>query len=261
MKEALKRNKYLLVSLASALILLGVWELVARCIDLAIALPTFSSVFLALINLFTKSKFYVSIAFTLLRSLIGFIIGFSFGVILGIVAGRYKAFNAAMRPIVSTFRSIPVVAITLVLALWVGSEILPAVIGVMLIFPIIYEQIKTATENIDPTLNDVLAELGSGFFTSAKNVYLPLVTPYALSSISTTFGMNIKAVVSAEVLAYTLNSIGREIYFANANFLEETPTLFAWVLITLILSVILEVVLRIIMRKVVSKLTWFALKK
>lgn len=261
MRKFFTKNKYWLITIASALILFGVWELIARVMNLAIALPTFSSVFLAFINLIIKSSTYVSIAFTLLRCLIGYIIGFSLGIALGIVAGKYKAVASAMKPIVSSMRAVPVVAITLVLTIWVGSEILPSIIGVMLIFPIIYEQIKTATENIDPTIDDVLSELGAGFFTSAHQIYLPLVAPYALSSISNTFGMNIKAVISAEVLAYTVRSIGSEIYFSKQNFLQETPTLFAWITITILLSVIFETFLRFIMKKVISKLTWFSAMK
>lgn len=256
MKEVLRKNKFWLISLASALILCGVWELIARTMDLAIALPTFTSVAAAFFGLFAKSGFYSAVALTLVRCLAGYIIGFTLGMVFGITAGKYRGFAAAVAPFVAAMRAVPVVAITLVLTIWIGSEILPSVVGVMLVFPIIYQQIKTATENIDPTLGDVLTEMGSGFFHSARTVYLPLVMPYALSGISATFGMNIKAVISAEVLAYTVRSIGYEIYFSKANFLEETPTLFAWVLVAVLLSVIFECVLRFITKKITAKISW-----
>lgn len=256
MKEVLKKNKYWLISVASALVLCGVWELAAHIADLAIALPSFSSVAVAFFALFASGDFYVSVAFTLIRCLIGYIIGFTLGLVLGITAGKYRGFAAAIAPVVSAMRAVPVVAITLILTIWIGSEILPSVVGVMLVFPIIYQQIKTATENIDRTIDDVLTEMGSGFFHSTRTVYLPLVLPYALSGISTTFGMNIKAVISAEVLAYTVRSIGYRIYFAKANFLEETPTLFAWVLVAVLLSVIFEFALRVIMKRVTAKISW-----
>lgn len=255
MREILYKNRYLLIAVASALMLCGVWEIVARAMNLAIALPTFSSVAAAFLGLFATSEFYVAVGLTLLRCLIGYAIGFVLGLFLGIVAGKCRSVASALAPVVSAMRAVPVAAITLVLMIWTGSNILPSVIGIMLVFPIIYQQIKTATENIDSGICDVLTEMGSGFVHSARTVYLPLVLPYALSGISTTFGMNVKAVITAEVLAYTVHSIGYEIYFSKANFLEETPTLFAWVLVAVLLSVAIEIVLRLIMKKAVSRIS------
>lgn len=256
MKEILRKNKYWLISLAAALVACGVWELAARLLDLAIALPTFTSVAAAFFALFADGKFYTAVGLTLVRCLIGYVIWYALGIVCGIIAGKYRGFAAAISPLVAAMRAVPVVAITLVLTIWIGPNILPSVIGVMVVFPTVYAQIRTATENIDPTLNDVLTEMGSGFAHSARTVYLPLVLPYALSGISATFGMNIKAVISAEVLAYTVHSIGYEIYFAKANFLEETPTLFAWVIVAVLLSVIFEFVLRLLTTRLTRRISW-----
>lgn len=261
MKEVLYKNRYILIAAASALVLFGVWEIVARAMNLEIALPTFSATFVQFFMLFGEVQTYINIGWTLLRCIIGFIIGFIFGVMFGILAGKYKSVGAVLSPIVAFMRAAPVAAIALVLVISLPSGVVPAVIGIMLVFPIVYQQIRTATANIDPAICDVLKEMGSGFLHSTRTVYLPLLLPNMLSCISATFGMNVKAVISAEILAYTAKSIGSAIYYAKANFLEETPRLFAWVMMAVLLSVILEWALRIIVKKNTQKISWLQVKE
>lgn len=261
MKKVLYRNRYVLISTAAALVLLGVWELVARLIDIEIVLPTFTSVGAAFFGLFADPAFYRDIGLTMLRCLCGYAVGFVLGVSLGLIAGRKKSVAAALAPVVAVMRTTPVAAVTLVFALWMGENVLPSFVGILLVFPVIYQQIKTAAENIDRSVDDVLAEFGSGFLTNIRTVYLPLVLPYALSGVSATFGMNIKAVISAEVLAYTVHSIGYRIYFSKANFLNETPTLFAWVLVAILLSVLFEFLLKCVIGIGIRRISWLDVGK
>lgn len=261
MKQTLYKNRYFLISIGAALSLCGVWEIVARAMNLEIALPTFSETFVRFWLLFADGGTYAAIGFTLLRCLIGYIVGFSLGVLLGMVAGKKRVFAAVLTPVVSVMRTVPVAAITLVLMIMIPSYAVPAVIGVMLVFPIVYQQIKTATENIDPALCDVLTEMGSGFWHSVRTVYLPLVMPQMLSAVSATFGMNVKAVISAEILAYTATSIGAAIYYAKADFLYETPKLFAWVMLAVLLSVLLEWILRLAVMKITKRISWVQVKE
>ena len=149
-----------------------------------------------------------------------------------------------MKPLNAFMRTVPVAAVTLVFAIWIGSNILPSVIGILLIFPVIYEQSRSATENIPRDLENVMDEAGASFAYRFRRVYLPMILPQVMSGISSTFGMNVKAVITAETLAYSLHSIGIQIYYAKTNFITESPTLFAWVIAAVILSVLLEVILK-----------------
>lgn len=235
--------------------MLGAWEIVARIIDREIMLPTFTSVFLSFGGLFAAGSFYLSLLFSLVRALIGYIVGYSLGIMCGIVAAKKPIFAAVLRPIVACMRAVPVAAITILLYIWLGPNILPSFIGGILVFPILYQQSKTATEGIGGELNDVLSEMGSGFWHSLRTVYLPMTLPTALSGISATFGMNVKAVITAEVLATSVPSIGYGIYYASQNVVEEISTLFAWVLVAVLLSVAFECVLRTVCKKAVERLT------
>lgn len=260
MKETLRRNKYLLITVAAVAAFLGLWEIVALAIGSSVILPTFTSVAVEFFGLFATGTFYSSLFFTLLRCLVGYSIGFVCGMFFGIAAGKNKSFASVMKPLNAVMRAVPVAALVLLLYIWVGSDILPSIIGIMLVFPIIYEQIKTATENIDPALCDVLDEMGSGFFHSVRTVYVPMTLPHALSLVSATFGMNLKAVITAEVLASSVPSIGRQIYFANQNLVYDVSRLFAWVLVAVLMSVIFETLLRIVITKLTTRISWLGIR-
>ena len=61
-----------------------------------------------------------------------------------------------------------------------------------------------------------------------------------------------KAGIAAEVLAVPKQAIGTEIYFSKLWF--ETPTLFAWTIVIIILSFIIEKLLIIAIEAIAKKL-------
>lgn len=255
MKEVLYKNRYWLIAVAAALVFFGIWELVARLIGIDAILPTFTSTVAALIGLLGTGTFWGAAGATLLRAVIGFVVAFALGLVVGITAGKYKALAAAMKPLNAFMRTVPVAAVTLLFAIWVGSNVLPSLIGVLLVFPVIYEQARSATENIPRGCEEVMAECCASFPYRFRRVYLPMTLPQALSSVSSTFGMNLKAVITAETLAYSLHSIGIQIYYAKQDFVFEAPKLMAWVVAAVIIAVLLEAGLKAIVGLITSALS------
>lgn len=249
MKEVIYRNRYVLITVAATIFLLVVWEAAARIIGYDIILPTFTSVCVAFAEMFVTGTFWISVAGTLLRSVMGFAVAFVLGVVLGITAGKYRALDSVLLPFNSVMRTIPVAAITLVLGVWLAPGVIPSIIGMMLIFPVVYEQSKTAVKVLPEELEEIMDEAGASFPYRFVNLYLPSVMPHILSNISATFGMNLKAVITAETLMLALNSIGLQIHYAYSNFLFETPALFAWVLTAVLMSVGIEAILKFAVKK------------
>ena len=68
--------------------------------------------------------------------------------------------------------------------------------------------------------------------------YVPSVLPYFLSACKTSIGMGWKAGVAAEVLAVTPVSVGKQLY--NSKLYLETPELFAWTAVVILLSLLIE---------------------
>ena len=70
---------------------------------------------------------------------------------------------------------------------------------------------------------------------------------YLYPAIITASGLAWKAEIAAEVIAYTKDSIGQGINDAKYNM--ETPTVFAWTLVIVLLSVLLEKCTRSLFRR------------
>ena len=69
-------------------------------------------------------------------------------------------------------------------------------------------------------------------------LYIPSLAPYFLAACKSSLGMAWKAGIAAEVLAVPKNAIGTELYYAKTYL--ETPTMFAWTLVIILLSIIFE---------------------
>ena len=78
-------------------------------------------------------------------------------------------------------------------------------------------------------------------------IYLPSVRPYFVSGCATGLGLAWKAGVAAEVLCQPKLAIGTQLYRAKITL--ETPDLFAWTAVVIVLSFVLEYALGILFRR------------
>ena len=88
-------------------------------------------------------------------------------------------------------------------------------------------------------------------FTKGKTVrlvYIPEVLPYFTSGCSTGLGLAWKAGVAAEVLCQPRMAIGSRLYGAKITL--ETPDLFAWTIVVIVLSFLLEIALGALFRRI-----------
>ena len=69
-------------------------------------------------------------------------------------------------------------------------------------------------------------------------LYVPTIAPFFMAACKSSLGMAWKAGISAEVLSTPDNAIGKELYFSKTYL--ETPELFAWTFVVIILSVVIE---------------------
>lgn len=251
--KALKNNKYSLISLASVVVFLAVWELVSFLIGKPYLLPRFTEVMSEFFVLLGKKDFYIVTLSTLGRVLLGFVISLVLGVGLGILGGISKTVRAILAPFISFLRTTPTMALTLVIMVWLRNKYTPILIGLIMVFPIIYRTISDSIINVDGKLKEMTKLYGISNKNAVKFMYIPEVVPVLFGSLVTAFGLNIKAVVSAEILAYTADSIGLRMFIAKQDFFGGTATLFAWVLTAIIISVVFELLLGLIQKRISKK--------
>ena len=214
------------------------WQVYASTLDVSILLPYPKDVFLALGRLFVTTESLTVIFYTVLRLLICLAISAFAGILLGVVSGFSKKFASFMSPIVTVLRTIPVIAITIILLMYFDKDHAPYAITFLMLFPIIYQGIYEGIKSIDQELIDVYRLDDNNFFTGLTHCYLPLISKDIRTAILQSLGLGLKVMVMAEYLASTENSIGKAISNAKVNFAFDE--IFAWVILLIIIALFLE---------------------
>lgn len=190
--------------------------------------------------------FFKAILSTLFMSIKSFLISFFAATILACLAYWKKFFNHLLTPFIVTIRSMPTLALVLILIMAVGADVLPIIVAFLVVFPLCYENMHTAIGSVNKDLLKMARVFKVPFYRQVSEIYAPALTPYIFSSIIAGFGLNIKVVISAEVLGLPSMSIGYAIMSANQSL--NFPLAFAWLVIAVMLSLVCEVIIRIIRR-------------
>ncbi len=193
-----------------------------------------------------KDSFFKAIFSTLERSFISFFVSFFFASIMAILAHFKRFIGNMLNPFIVICRSMPTMALILILLLTVGSNMLPTVVSFLVVFPLCYENMRTAINETDKKLITMAKVFKIPKWRQITGIYIPAMLPFMFSSIIGGFGLNIKVVISAEVMGLPSMSIGHLILSARQGF--NFGVSFAWLVISVILSLICESVLKLIGR-------------
>lgn len=242
-KRLWRRHKGTLLSLLAVAVLLSLWEIVAVAMDKDYLLPRFSQVCVRFGLLWTTAEFYRATGYTLLRCLLGFGLSFAAGALLGIAGGVFPWVRHVLKPVVGFVRSAPTMALTLIIMVWFRQWWTPVCVGFLMVFPVIYTTIADSIVTTDADLLQMAKVYHMSRGKQIRYIYLPHILPMLFSAVSTAFALNIKATISAEILAYTTQSVGINMYIAKGNLLDGAATLFAWLLVAILLSVAFELLL------------------
>ena len=116
-----------------------------------------------------------------------------------------------------------------------------------MVMPIIYQNLTDGLTAIDKQLSEVSDVFE---FTKKKRFMLltfPTLKKYLVPAVITASGLGWKAEIAAEIIAYTKHSIGQGINDAKYNM--DTPTVFAWTAVIILLSIALESGARYLLRR------------
>lgn len=243
-----RRHGGTLLALAAIALFLGAWELVAVGLKKEYMLPRFSAVCVAFGRLWGTPSFYRDTFATLLRAICGFAIAFFAGAAMGVAGGVFSKFRAFCKPLVAFFRAAPTMGLTLVIMVWLRAKYTPVCIGFLMVFPVIYTTVADSIATAPRDLLQMAKVYRMPLSKQIRYIYVPHAVPMMFSACSTAFALNIKATVSAEILAHTMGSIGVHMTNAAADLLDGTAMLFAWLLVAVLLSVLAECLLKLIER-------------
>ena len=226
-----------------------IWYLIAVSIGKSIILPTPIETLREFFALFADGAFYLAVGSTLGRTLLGFVIAFALASLFAFLSSRSAFVKNLFSPFAVILRVLPTISIILLVLIWFRSTLAPYVITFVVIFPMLYKIVLDAIEQVDRGL----IEMSDVYrFSNSKklfHIYLPQMTPALLTGEGVTLSFSVKLTVAAEVLAYTKDSLGRNLQQASAYI--ETAKLLAWTLAAILLGFLLEGVVLLIKKLLV----------
>ena len=215
-----------------------IWFFAAHAVGNNVLLPSPRATILALISLVGTGKFWMNVFWTVLRTVLGIVISFGLGTACAALANKNLAVREFLRLPVNFFKSIPVMAIIIYVILVVKSTWVAVVVCFLMCFPIAYTNILNGLQSLDPSRLELGASLGLSKKQMIKYIIRPSLDTQIKTALSLITGMSWKVVVASEVLAIPKFSIGYQML--NSKYYLETPELFAYMIVLIVLSLLME---------------------
>lgn len=192
---------------------------------------------------------WTSIAATMFVFIVGYFTGVAAGVALGALLGASKWVRAYLSPFIVFLNATPRLILVPFLAAWLGFSALPKIIVVFIVISIIVTitvQASISEVGLDYRNNALM--LGASRLDLVRDVFLPGIVVYVLSSARLAVGVAFQAAVISEFLFGGTSGLG---YLINQG--QEwlnTPMIYGAIIITSLLAWVIDFLMSIVQRRV-----------
>lgn len=221
-----------------ALFWLAVWQVASMIVNKPLYMPSPMETFSSLGELALTQGFWLSVAYTFYRVVLGLVISFVLGVLLAFLASKIGVLESLLRPLMATVKSTPVMSVIMLALVWFSSSFVPVFSCILLCLPIVYTNTLSGIRSVDKNLLEMAAVFKVKHRRVIQEIVIPSVLPHIYAAIAVCLGFSWKSVVAAEVLSSPKYSMGFHMY-ATKLYLD-TPALFAWTLTIIVISLIVE---------------------
>lgn len=229
-----------------------VWQIAAMGLGQEILLVSPASVLARLGELVPHWDFWGAVLFSFSRITLGFLLACAAGVLLAVLSSRFSLVRDLAAPLMATVKSIPVASFIILVLIWVPSRNLSVVISFLMVTPILYQNVLGGIASMDKDLTEMADVFGVSFPRRLRYLYLPQVMPFFRSACAVSLGLCWKAGVAAEVIGLPQGSIGERLYEAKVYL--ETPSLFAWTTVIILVSLLFERLFLFLLDRAVARL-------
>ena len=227
--------------LAAIAFWLVVWQLGSMAVGSRIVLVGPVEVARRLVELVGEAPFWTSVVLSLSRIAAGFVLAVAAGIAGAACAARWRLVEGLLAPLVGAVKAAPVASFVVLVLMWVPSSNLSVVISFLMAFPIVYTNVLEGVRQTDAALLEMADVFGIRGWGRICSVYAAQVLPYLRAALSLAMGLSWKSGIAAEVIGLPAPSIGIHLY--DAKVYLDTPDLFAWTIVIVLLSVGLEAAL------------------
>lgn len=231
-------KKNALFSLLALVVLWAVWIVAYYIVRNDFLLPSFWETMKETGKLLGEGAFWRAFFNTFLRTLRAFLFSFATGVALAVAGAFCGGVRAFLAPVISVLRTVPTMAVILVLLLWTSPAAAPVVVASLVLMPAVYSAALASLVEVKAEYGELARAFGVGAGRKIFKMYLPLAAPPVLAQSGPVFSMGLKITVSGEVLSATYRSLGG--MMQEAQMYLEMPRLLALTLVAVLLGFFLE---------------------
>ena len=226
------------VALGTTVFWVAVWYGLALVIDETILIPTPLLVLETLCRSVVTLSFWKTVGMSLLRIAVGFSSAVLVGTVCGILTSRYRTVRTVLAPILHVIRVAPVASFIIMTLVWIPYDGVPTFIAFLTVLPIVWLNVERGILQTDRQLLEMAVSYRLPFSKILTSIYLPSVKPFFLTAAVNGLGFAWKSGVAAEVICRPEWSIGKQLQ--DAKVYLETPEVFAWTAVVILLSLLLE---------------------
>lgn len=195
-------------------------------------------VILRLLELLPSPAFWRAVGNSSLRIFGGFLLSCALASGLAALAAGNRGLRELLAPPVAVIKAVPVASFIILALFWLDAGSLSLFISALVVFPPVYLNVLEGAGQADTQLLELARVYRIPLRPKLWGIYLPQIAPYFRSASSLALGLCWKAGVAAEVIGLPAGTIGERLY--TAKIYLETPDLFAWTAVILILAAVFE---------------------
>ncbi len=227
-----------------------VYAIISKVVGVELIAPSVGSTLKEFFAMFGKGEFYKAVGGTLLRAFIAYVLSFVLAFALAALTKLWKPLRRAFSPIVALIRVLPTMSLILLALIWFNSFQSTVLVAFCIVFPMLYTGFCDAIESVDKDLIEMSRVYAVDKRRLVTKLYIPQTLPLVFTSIKSSIGLNLKLIISAEVLAQTAGSMGLYMQLAKINL--DTAVLLAWTIVAILLGGLFEGIVTLIQKKAVK---------
>lgn len=233
-----KASKQIKVNKWAVLLWLVIWQVASWRLNQPLLLVSPVTVIRRLFELAGTSVFWESIYFSLKRISAGFLAGVLTGSLLAALSARHRWLQELFTPVILLAKTIPVASFVILVLIWLPSRNLSVFISFLMVLPVVYTNVLDGILSTNRELLEMAQVFSLPPWKKLRYIYISEVLPFFRSACTISLGLCWKAGIAAEVIGIPDGSIGENLY--NSKIYLDTPDLFAWTLVIVLISVVFE---------------------
>lgn len=227
---------------------LAVWQGVSMLVSQELLIPAPLSVAKTLCQNLLTASFWQAVGMSFMRIFTGFFGALVMGTLLAVVTTRFALVRSLLAPILHIIKAAPVASFIILALVWIPTGFLPAGICFLMVLPIVWNNMEQGIRAIDPHLMQMAQVFRFSKTKTLLRVQIPSLVPYFFTALTTGLGFAFKSGIAAEVICQPQFSVGKELYFSKVYL--ETPSVFMWTVVVIVISVVLERLLKTVLHAV-----------